>query len=155
MTRTTLIGELLLGALYISIAVAILVTAMLAVPPNAPKHSSVLIDGEVVLVTVADTKDTLAKGLSGNKGLLPNEGMLFIFPKPEFSGFWMKDMLFPIDIIWFDENSKIVDVWENAMPESYPQIHTPRSPSQFVLEVTAGFFLKHNLKIGDSFKILQ
>lgn len=156
MTRTTLIGKLLLGTLYTSIAVAILVTAMLAVPADAPKHDSVVsIGGEVVLVTIADTEDTQAKGLSGNKGLLPNEGMLFKFQKPGFYGFWMKDMLFPIDIIWFDAERRIVDVWEDATPDSYPKLSTPLAPSQFVLEVPSGYFAGHHLKNGNILEIIR
>lgn len=154
MTQTTLIGKLLLGALYISIAVAIVATAMLAVSGKNSLQSRVSIGGEEIAVIVADTQDARAKGLSGHNGLGPNEGMLFNFQKPGIYGFWMKDMQFPIDIIWLDENKRVVDSWENATPESYPQIYTPHASSQFVLEVPSGFYLKHNLKIGDKLKIL-
>ena len=154
MTQTTLIGKLLLGTLYTSIAVAIVVTAMLAVSPKATSVKSVVIGGREILVTIADTPELRGKGLSYHKPLVENEGMLFVFPKSDYYRFWMKDMLFPIDIIWLDENMRIVDVWENAAPESYPKLSTPRASSQFVLEVPAGFYLKHNLKIGDKLKIL-
>lgn len=154
MSQTTLIGKLLLGALYISIAVAIVATAILVVSVKNSHQSRVSLGGEEIVVTLANTPELQAKGLSGYKGLMPNEGMLFRFQKPGMHGFWMKDMLFPIDIIWFDENKRIVDSWENATPESYPQIYTPRTESQFVLEVPDGFYLKHNLKIGNKLEIL-
>ena len=36
--------------------------------------------------------------------------MLFIFSQPDFYPFWMKDMKFPIDIIWLDENLQIINI---------------------------------------------
>lgn len=149
MSRTTLLGRLLLGVLYTSIAVAILVTAMLVVQKGTPSGTKVFLAGEEILVTVADTPVLREKGLSFHKPFLENEGMFFIFPEPGLYGFWMKDMLFPIDIIWFDANRKVVDVWEHATPDSYPKIYTPREASQYVLEVGTGFYKNHALKSGD------
>lgn len=154
MTQTTLIGRVLLGVLYTSIAVAILVTAMLAVSPES-YQPKVILGKQEVTVTIADTPLLREKGLSGRKALASNEGMLFVFSEPGFHGFWMKDMLFSIDIIWFDQNRRIVDVWERATPASYPKVFTPRVSAQFVLEVPAGFFLDHSLKIGDIVEILK
>ncbi|MBI5078227.1 MAG: DUF192 domain-containing protein [Candidatus Yonathbacteria bacterium] len=155
MKQTTLIGRILLGALYISITVAILAAVMRAPSPKNPYQSKVFLAGVEIMVAIADTPHQREKGLSGYKALEPNEGMLFIFPEPGFHGFWMRDMLFPIDIIWFDENRRIVDAWENASPASFPQIYTPRAPSQFVLEVPAGFFVNHALNVGDTIEILR
>ena len=142
-------GKVLLGVLYISIAVAILVAVMFVVPIKTVQVPRVFLGGEEIKVTVADTPDIQEQGLSGKKELKADEGMLFIFSNPGTYGFWMKDMLFPIDIIWFDSNRKIVDEWQSARPESYPKIHAPRDASQYVLEVQAGFFASHVLKNGD------
>lgn len=133
---------------YVIIAVAVVVIAMFAVSPKS-RTAEVVIAGKTLNVLVADTQVAQAKGLSGRKDLKPNEGMLFIFPVPGFYGFWMKDMEIPIDIIWFDAERKVVDVWENATPDSYPRVYTPRAEARYVLEVPAGFFAKHLLKIGD------
>ena len=148
-------GKILLGALYISIAVAVVATAMLAVPSPETTERKVLLGGNEINVTIADTPALQAKGLGGRKSLKPNEGMLFIFPTPGFYGFWMKDMEIPIDIIWFDENYRIVDVWENATPDSYPKLSTPRALSQFVLEVPAGYFAEHHLKSGNILEMIR
>src|SRR3989344_4148201 len=144
--------KILLGALYISIAVAVVATAMLAVSQQETIRE-VTIAGERFNVVVADTPELQEKGLSGRTSLESNGGMLFIFPKPGFYGFWMKDMKIPIDIIWFDANRRIVDVWENATPESYPKVHTPVVPAQYVLEVGTGYFANHALKHGDILEI--
>lgn len=148
MERTTLTGKLLLGALYTSIAVAILATAMLAVSPRT-MNTSVSIAGEKINVTIADTPTLQEKGLSGRKELKQNEGMLFIFPESGMYGFWMKEMLFPIDIIWIDANRRVVDAWGGATPDSYPQVRTPVAPAKYVLEVNAGFVKMYSIKRGD------
>ena len=140
--------KILLGALCASIAVAVVATAMLAVSPK-DIIAEVVIVGERLKVVVADTPELQEKGLGGRTSLESNGGMLFIFPKPGFYGFWMKDMKILIDIIWLDANRRIVDVWENATPESYPETREPRSAALYVLEVNAGFYKKHTLMKGD------
>ena len=153
MAQTTTTGKLLLRVLYASIAMAILVIASFAVPVQKPRKLVVFLGGEGIAVAVADTSSSQSRGLSGREKLEPNEGMLFVFPKPALSGFWMKDMRFPIDIIYFDADRRIVDVWEDATPESYPKVFTPRVHAQFVLEVPAGFFADHHLKVGNIIEI--
>lgn len=142
------IGKINRYVAYVIIAVAVVVIAMFAVSPKS-RTAEVVIAGKTLNVLVADTQVTQAKGLSGRKDLKPNEGMLFIFPVPGFYGFWMKDMEIPIDIIWFDAERKVVDVWENATPDSYPRVYTPRAEAKYVLEVPAGFFAEHLMKTGD------
>ncbi len=112
----------------------------------------VVIEGveEQVRVTVVDTPQTREQGLSGRSTLAPNEGMLFIFDSPEKLSFWMKDMLFSIDIIWIGSDWTVVDTTEHLTPESYPTTVSPRSPAQYVLEVPAGFIQAHDVEIGRS-----
>lgn len=148
-------GKILLSALYTSIAVAILVTAMLFVYARKHSESMVFLGGRELSVLVADNATLREKGLSGQENLDGNEGMLFIFEEPGFHGFWMKDMHFPIDIIWFDENYQVVDVWQSATPDSYPKVFIPRLKAKFVLEVPAGFFADNNLNIGSTIKITR
>jgi uncharacterized membrane protein (UPF0127 family) len=106
-----------------------------------------------VTLTVADTQATRAKGLSGHAPLLPTEGMLFVFDQPTYPGMWMKDMLFPIDIVWLDQNSIIVDIKDSVGPETYPQVFAPRAKSLYVVELPAGFAKRHEIKIGDQVTI--
>ncbi len=104
---------------------------------------------------IADTESERARGLSGRAALGENEGMLFIFDEPEMPGFWMKDMHFPIDIIWLDENRQIVGLHENIAPDTYPAIFYPPRlveagpprPIKYVLEVNAGWVAARQLKL--------
>ncbi len=79
--------------------------------------------------------------------------MLFVFDKPDIYSFWMKDMLFPIDMIWISEDGKVVYIERDARPESYPNSFIPDAPAKYVLEVNAGFSEKNNLKVGDKVEI--
>ncbi|MBI1888866.1 MAG: DUF192 domain-containing protein [Candidatus Spechtbacteria bacterium] len=99
---------------------------------------------------IAKTTPERAQGLAGALTLVEDEGMLFVFGAPGKYSIWMKGMRFPIDVIWIDENKKIIDIREDARPESYPAYFTPRYPAQYVLEVNAGFGNRHQIKIGDA-----
>ncbi|MDD5481966.1 MAG: DUF192 domain-containing protein, partial [Candidatus Shapirobacteria bacterium] len=69
----------------------------------------VVIEGVVFDIELAITAQERAQGLSGRKGLCDQCGMLFIFDKPNYHSFWMRDTLIPLDIIWLDQNWRVVD----------------------------------------------
>ena len=102
-----------------------------------------------ISIIVVDTPETMQKGLGGRELLSGDEGMLFIFAKPELHGIWMKDMKFAIDIIWIDEEYKIVHIESNVSPQTYPKTFWPLAKSLYVLETKAGFALENELKVGD------
>ena len=81
--------------------------------------------------------------------------MLFIFPEPGIYKFWMKDMNFPIDIIWLDETYHVVYVKKNADPKLYPETYQSGSPAVWVIETVAGFTDLHNVRIGDYVKVVS
>ncbi len=86
----------------------------------------------------ADTEDSRRQGLSNRTSLPADTGMLFIFPSVAIQGFWMKDMHFPLDIIWIDKDKKVIGIAKNATPESYPAVFMSPDPIQYVLEIHAG-----------------
>ncbi len=118
-------------------------------------QTQVVIEEKVYNVDVVDTQYLLSKGLSGRSGLAPNEGMLFVFANSDEHSFWMKDMLFPIDIIWIDENWKVVDIEPNVSPNTYPKIFVPNAPAKYVLEISAGESVKNGITIGEQVNILE
>ena len=112
--------------------------------------STVRVAGETIRVDIADSPEERERGLSGKEGLAENEGMLFEFEEEARYGFWMKDMLFSIDIIWLSNEGRIVDMLENAAPESYPKYSfLPNVAARYVLELPAGYAKAYNVKIGD------
>jgi len=117
--------------------------------PPAGGISSVEIGDTIFEVEVVDTTQERTKGLSGRESLSADEGMLFVFEKSDIYPFWMKDMNFPIDIIWINEDLKVVYIKENATPGSFPKIFTPDNSALYVLEVSAGITTDKKIKIGD------
>ena len=142
---------------YLIIVIAVLVIfAWLTIKPHVlePKYNQpkVEIGGKIINVEIADTNAKRELGLSGHKPLADDQGMLFAFDKAGKYPFWMKDMLFPIDIIWISEDYKIVYIEKKAQPSSYPATFGGQVDAQYVLEVNAGFSDKNNLRIGDQIK---
>ncbi len=106
-----------------------------------------------VRAEVADTESSRIRGLSGRAPLPDGAGMWFDFDASGTPGIWMKEMNFPLDILWFDEGLHVVFVKENALPESYPEVFSPPSqfsPARYVLEVPAGFVKKYGVSLGEN-----
>ena len=119
------------------------------------KIQYVKIAGVTLKVELALTSGTQEKGLSGKNNLEENEGMLFVFNHTDKYPFWMKDMNFPIDIIWIGEDLRVVYIKKNALPGSYLETFTPSQNARYVLEVFSSFSEKNNLKEGDKVEFLS
>lgn len=106
---------------------------------------------DLILAKTAQEKTT---GLSKRYKLPENSGMLFIFNNKDYYQFWMKEMRFPIDIIYINDD-KIVDIFENVKPPQGDMevpnipIYTPREKANYVLEINAGLSKKLNIKSGN------
>lgn len=104
--------------------------------------------GGKIRILIAKNPTTRQEGLSGYKSLDADQGMLFIFPTPVDVGFWMKDMNFPIDIVWMNKDRKILGITKNVGPETYPKTFPSPNKVQFVLELNAGGAEKFGLVKG-------
>lgn len=105
---------------------------------------------------IADTPAQRQKGLMYKKALLESQGMLFIFKEEARHGFWMKNVNFPLDIIWMDGDRKVVDIKPDLQPCQETEICSsffPADKALYVLEVNSGFSDKHKIKIGDIMSI--
>jgi uncharacterized membrane protein (UPF0127 family) len=143
----------------ILVVVIILVTAFsvgrLLIPQE--KTSRIEISGIVLTVELAETPSDQERGLSGRDSMAPDHGMLFVFDSPGYWGFWMHEMKFPLDIIWFDSTRQAVFIEQNltpCTPEACP-VYTPTVQAQYVLEVNAGFVRTNNIQLGESFTFVS
>ena len=120
------------------------------------RNLTVTIDGYNISAFVADTDDKRSKGLSGVENMSGNQGMLFVFNNPSKQGFWMKEMMFPLDIIWLDSNNTVIHIEKKLQPCTSVLLCTVYSPSRdakYVLETISGFTDLHSLNEGDKIKI--
>lgn len=114
------------------------------------QHAPLTIAGSSYDMRVVSSNPLREKGLSGTPKLEKNEGMLFVFEKDATWGIWMKDMLMPIDIIWLDNQKKVVYMVKQADPNSYPHTtYRPARQARYVAELQAGTIERRNIKIGD------
>lgn len=122
--------------------------------PFISKESRVIIKNHTFFVEIAQTDTQKEKGLSGRPALQNNHGMYFPFRSPDFYAFWMKDMMFSIDILYI-ANGKIVAIFPNNKPNSnpYDTVIKPSEPIDSVLEINAGIAQKYNFQVGDSVRL--
>ncbi len=107
-----------------------------------------------LFLQVADDDTERALGLGQRDSLGEGiDGMFFIFSGPSQDGIWMKDMRFAIDIIWLDQDLKIVDIAKRVSPNTYPKTFTPRTPANYVVELAAGRSDELGLKINNAFAL--
>jgi len=113
--------------------------------------AKVTVKGFELNADLAVTQEQMSKGLSVKDKLEENESMLFVFEDLSRHSFWMKDMKFPIDIIWLDRNGKIVHVEKNLQPCVSVLIctnYSPNTDSHYVLETVSEFTQRHNISVG-------
>jgi len=131
--------------LSISLILVILITISISLKQDKGTPTLNINDREIELI-VSNTEELRTKGLSGRTDL--NGAMLFVFNTPSKYGFWMKDMNFPIDIVWLDSEKTVVHIENNVLPESYPKVFFPPLDSLYVLEFNSGFAIENNLTVG-------
>jgi uncharacterized protein len=125
---------------------------------NPPLPADTLtVDGATFKVEIASTRVEQARGLSFRPSLGANAGMLFVFRSSSVQSFWMKDMNFPLDMIWIAGN-EVVGFAQDAVPQPGAQlwqlaIYTSPDGTDKVLEVNAGTVAKYNIKVGDQVAI--
>ena len=126
-------------------------------PPEVKKNE-VCFDDYCFDVELAMTLQDQQEGLMFRQSLEPTQGMLFIFPNNQRHGFWMKNTKIPLDILWLNENFRVVDMAVGAAPcqtDPCPSYY-PQNLSRYVLEINAGVSQQWGINIGDKaeFKLL-
>ena len=119
------------------------------------KKPTAIINGQSFTLYVAKTQKEKEIGLSKYNKLPQNMGMIFIFDKPGSYNFWMRNMKFPIDIL-FIKDGLTTTIYRNAeKPKDQNQnlfVYQPKFPIDKVLEISAGLSEKYNIKEGNTIK---
>lgn len=124
-----------------------------------PPHTLIKIGDVVIPVRVANTPFLQHKGWSDAPTMGDVQGMLFLFNSAGSHPMVMRDMQFPLDIVWLN-GTQIVYFAPNLAPEdgraeSELTIYKSPVPANMVLELPAGFMAKHNVHMGDSITIVN
>lgn len=127
-----------------------------ATPETGDSQPRVTIGDASFLVEVADTPASQQQGLSGRESLAEGTGMLFVFDKERPLTFWMKEMNFPLDMVWIDASCTVVDISRDVpIPEPGQTLadlptYGPETPAMYVLEINAGASADAGFGPGDS-----
>lgn len=112
-----------------------------------------------VKAKIASTAEERKIGLANKDSIPVDEGMLFVFESKSKYSIWMKNMRFPIDIIWIDDlpsgEKKIVDMKESVPPQpklsdKYLTIYKPHEDAKYILEINAGLARSNDVQVGDT-----
>lgn len=106
-------------------------------------------------VKTATTSAEQQQGLSGTKSLPKDQGVLFVFKTADKYPFWMKDMQFPIDIIFIRDKKVVQIISDVPVPkkDQTPQIYQPKAAADQVLEINAGLAKEYQFKTNDTVEI--
>ena len=122
---------------------------------NGYPQVNVTVNGVELVADVAETDGQRTKGLSVKDTLHENEAMLFVFNTEAEHPFWMKNMKFPIDMIWLNNYKTVVHIEHNVQPctlELFCQVYKPNNNSLYVLETASGFAERHGIVEGTTLK---
>ena len=141
------------GALLICLGASLCACTVRAAGP------SVELDGHHFQIEVAADDASRERGLMFRDSMPADHGMLFRFDRPALQTFWMKNTHIPLDILYFDQNYKLVSMSQRTPPclsasndcPTYPSA----APAQYVLELNAGTADKIGVKIGDTLKVTR
>ena len=123
---------------------------------QSKKSPNVCFDEDTCIeVELADTVEKRMLGLMYRDELNEDKGMIFIFDEPGVHKFWMKNVKFPIDMIFLDINDKVVYIEHSAPPCTVINcpLYGPDTDIFTVIETKAGFSININLEIGQKVKI--
>jgi uncharacterized membrane protein (UPF0127 family) len=119
-------------------------------PPSLGETNGIVtIGGQTIYVDLAENPAQQELGLGNRAALGAHQGMLFIFPTDDIHMFWMKDMSFSIDMIWFSADGTVIYIAPNVAPSTYPDAFGPNEVSRYVLEVPANFAATYGIKVGN------
>ena|SRR2546425_8040904 len=105
---------------------------------------------------IADSDAARQRGLMNRRSLGPDSGMVFLFDGPTSVGFWMKDTLIPLDIAYWTPGGRIVAIRRMVPCRSEPcRLYSPGQAYVGAVEVNAGFFADHGVRLGDIVRLLR
>ncbi len=118
---------------------------------NNQKQTQLCFENSCFDVELALTLKEKKQGLMFRSYLEENKGMLFVFAMEEERGFWMKNTLIPLDIIWLNKDKKVVYISKNNQPCKNDECSmiNPDKKAKYVLELKGGTTDKIGLEVGN------
>ncbi|HEY6000691.1 MAG TPA: DUF192 domain-containing protein [bacterium] len=150
--RARALGGAAAAALLVALAGS-RAAAQPAAQPAAPPadRRPVCVRGNCFDAEIAVTAEERSRGLMHRTTLAPGAGMLFVFPAAGRHGFWMKNTLIELDIVFIGADKRVVDIARRAQPcrkEPCAEYY-PGAPAAYALEIAGGLADRYGLGAGD------
>ncbi|MDD5260645.1 MAG: DUF192 domain-containing protein [Methylacidiphilales bacterium] len=118
-------------------------------PSQARLKTAVLTVGSHQLnVEIADTPETMERGLMFRKSLGENEGMLFVFPEPKQAVFWMRNTRIPLSVAYLDATGRILEI-HDMFPYDETAVSSRSPLVAYALETNQGWFVGNKISPAD------
>lgn len=111
-------------------------------------RTDVSVGSSVFSSAVVTSEADQERGLGGTDSLGDRDGMLFVFDTDGPHPIWMKDMNYPIDIVWLSASKEVVTVTSDVSPQTYPKLFAAQKPARYVLEIPAGAAARSGITRG-------
>jgi hypothetical protein len=161
-TRIQVLVPITIAAIIVGIAGIISLPSDVKLESVEFPRGTVKLDSVVLEVQIADTDPRRVRGLMFQAQLPLDEGMLFVFDDATIRSIWMLNMQFPLDIIWIDDDNKVVFIEKNVPPcktaletVTCPSYNGGSMDAKYVLEVTAGFVDEFKITTGSTLEIIS
>lgn len=142
-------------------AVIISLLLVFALWPSSPESTVTFSVGDGAYefeCEVADTYSERSLGLMHRESLPADGGMLFVYDEPQNLTFWMKNTLIPLDIIFIDAGSQVLNIWqavpEPGVPDGELTIYPSLGPAKWVVELNSGTCSEKGIAPGTSVTIV-
>ena len=150
-TRTQALVPIFIAAVVIGIAGLISMPSEIKLESVEFPKGTIMLDDIPLVVQIADTEPRRVRGLMFQDQLPFDQGMIFVFNQPGLYPLWMLNMQFSLDMIWFDQDGKVVHIEKDIPPCKTPleiaacQSIVPDGQATYILEVTSGFVDANNI----------
>ena len=160
-TRTQALVPIFIAAVIVGIV------GLVSIPSESKLESvefprgTIMVDDVPLEVQIADTEPRRVRGLMFQDQLPYDQGMIFVFDKPGLYSLWMLNMQFSLDMMWFDEDGKIVHIEKDVSPCQTPfeiatcQSIIPEGQAVYVIEVASGFIEQNNVTKDSILRIIS
>ena len=106
-----------------------------------------------IYARLANTPESLKKGLMGVEKLGAQEGCLLDFGYPTVASLWMQNCKINIQTAMVDPNGTITEI-VNMSYSDPTRLHRSSSLVRYALEMNEDFFTNNNVKVGMQVKLL-
>jgi uncharacterized protein len=107
----------------------------------------IAVGDKVVRMQLAVQPREMEQGLMFRRDLSRNDGMLFVYERPQQMGFWMRNTPTALDIGFFTADGVLQEIYP-MHPFDERTVQSRGDQHRFALEVNQGWFRDNNVRVG-------